>query len=169
MVIKRLRKICIKAVTKLIYFCICPDALSYVTLANPKSQQLTTKDVFLLLQHDCQSQLWALPLARLHSVTQEDKEATPLTPWPRIEEKAKWSPNSFGKLLSRVSCSLTLIFHWPKQAQTQPYGESPMLRKQSGLTVIDSPQWKLLNSMPTPPFCKIEAYNIVFSVKLYLW
>ena len=40
------------------------------------------------------------------------------------KKRTKWNPNSFVKLLSRnIHVLLGLIFHWPKQAQTQSYGE----------------------------------------------
>ena len=84
------------------------------------------------------------PLHSLHSATQED-EATPLAPWPRIEEKE-------NKVKSKQLCKASVQEHpcstWAYFPLAQASPDSIVWRtliphpegKQSGLTVIDPPQ-----------------------------
>lgn len=104
--------------------------LCYTIANSPKSQQLTTKDVFLLcnmiVRVSCGS-----PLHRLHSVTQEDK-ATPLTPWPRIDRKEKQSEvqtalESFS-VQGTSMFPFALFYPGPSKPRLNHAGESPMLR-----------------------------------------
>ena len=124
-------------------FLICPDALSYVTLtANPPNLSGLPQRMFSCSCNMIVRVRGGSPLHRLHSVTQEDK-ATPLTPWPRIEEKENKvkSKQLWKASVQEHPCSTCAYF---PLAQASPYStiwRIPHVEgKQSGLTVIDSPQ-----------------------------